>query len=412
MRKEATGRREGKKLAEVVQEVGQSPLSRIMLSKPFPRKCSLPTFGTPFNGTGDAIEHLRSYRMTLTQWNHYDIVMCRLFPVSLKDEALMWFNNLPKKSVKYFDHLTELFLEAYIHNSRVKPEIDMLFQLARGPNASLRSLVARWRKLCAEIGRVPEAYTILGFKNILRKTDPIFVRMYETMPPNLGKLREIQEDYIALEELQDGTYDKLVKGTSRGANVVEPQDPQPPIRGAGRPNNGQPISIHIEVEDGEGETKPNRRKRSLWTHHPKDSCRDLKKVVHDLVDEGKVPEYIAQPAIQSVAGPPVHRAEIPREAQYSGCNTISHSAVTMPDANITWRIHKRNFQGEELFCVSKEPPMEDWMKIHITFSAFEAPDNGQNHNDPLVVTMAIALPETEGVDEKLKGLPWEMPKVY
>ncbi|XP_026444153.1 uncharacterized protein LOC113344382 [Papaver somniferum] len=231
MYKEATGNLERKKLTEVMKEAGQYPLSENLLRFPFPRKCSLPMFTTPFTGTGDAIDHLRMYHMMLTQWDHYDVVLCKFFPASLRDEALMWFNNFLKGSVESFAHLSELFLETYIHNSRVRPEVDALFQISRGPNELLRSLVTRLRKLCAEIGKVPEAYAILGFKNSLRKTDPIFVRMYETMPNNLGKLREIQEDYIALEELQDGTYDKSVKGTSRGKNAVEPQNPQVPSQG-------------------------------------------------------------------------------------------------------------------------------------------------------------------------------------
>ncbi|XP_026429835.1 uncharacterized protein LOC113326298 [Papaver somniferum] len=217
-----------------MQEAGQSPLSENLLTQPFPRKCSLPTFTTPFTGIGDAIEHLRTYRMTLTQWDRYDVVLCKFSPSNLRDETLMWFNNFSRGSVRSFAHLSELFLETYIHNSRVKPEVDALFQLNLGPNKSY----IRCRKLCAEIVRVPEAYAILGFKNSLRKTDPIFVRMYEIMPKNLGKLREIQKDYVSLEELKDGTYDKLVKGSSRGANMVEPPNPQVPAQGAGRPNNG------------------------------------------------------------------------------------------------------------------------------------------------------------------------------
>ncbi|XP_026417514.1 uncharacterized protein LOC113312997 [Papaver somniferum] len=176
--------------------------------------------------------------MTLTQWDHYDVVLCKFFPTILRDESLLWYNNLPKGSVKSFAHLSELFLETYIHNSRIRPEVDALFQICRGPNESLRSLVTRWRKLCAEIGKVPEDYAILGFKNSLRKTDPLFVRMYEAMPKSLGKLREIQEDYIALEELHDGTYDKMAKGNSRGANVVEPQSRPVPAQGVRRSNNG------------------------------------------------------------------------------------------------------------------------------------------------------------------------------
>ncbi|XP_026420414.1 uncharacterized protein LOC113316452 [Papaver somniferum] len=177
--------------------------------------------------------------MTLTQWDHYDVVLCKFFPASLRDESLLWYNNLPKGSIKSFARLFELFLETYIHNSRIRPEVDALFQISRGPNESLRSLVTRWRKLCAEIGKVPEDYAILGFKNSLRKTDP-----------------------IALEELQDGTYDKMAKGTSRGENVVEPQNPPVPSQGAGRSNNGSTQLDKHRTGGWKEETRPNRRRES------------------------------------------------------------------------------------------------------------------------------------------------------
>ncbi|XP_026437511.1 uncharacterized protein LOC113335709 [Papaver somniferum] len=430
MYREATGKQESKKLAVVMQEAGQSPLSENLLRFPFTRKCSLPTFTSPFTGTGDAIEHLRTYCMTLTQWDHYDVVLCKFFPASLRDETLMWFNNLPKRSVNSFDHLSELVLETYIHNSRIRPEFDALFQMSRGPNESLHSLVTRWRKLCSEIGKVPEDYAILGFKNSLRKTYPLFVRMYETMPKNLGKLRQIQEDYVALEELQDGTYDKMAKGSSRGANVVEPQNPQVPAQGAGRSNSGSTQFDKHQTRGSKGRDQAQQKKGKgqqpartenrndfcefhQFHSHTTDSCRDLKKVLQDMINEWKLQECIAQPTIPPTAGSPIHGVEIPSEAQYLGCNTISHSTITTPlrEGNITGRIHKRNFKGDEVFSVAREPPMEELMKLPISFSASEAPDGGRNHNDPLVVTMAIALPEHEGEEGKPKALPWALPRI-
>ncbi|XP_026442980.1 uncharacterized protein LOC113342757 [Papaver somniferum] len=147
--------------------------------------------------------------------------------------------------------------------------------------------------------------------------------------------------------------------------------------------------------------------------HTTDSCRDLKKALQDMINEGKLQEYIAQPTSPPTAGAPVHRLEIPREARYLGCNTISHSAITTPvrEGNITGRIHKRNFKGDEVFSVTIEPPIEDWVRVPISFSASEAPEGGQNHNDPLVVTMSIALPEHEGEEAKTKTLPWAIPKI-
>ncbi|XP_026420338.1 uncharacterized protein LOC113316354 [Papaver somniferum] len=374
MCREKAGKHENHKLAVVLREVGESPLCQNLLRLTFPRKRSLPTFASPFIGTGDAVEQLRTYRMTLTQWDHYDMVLCKFFPASLKDESLLWYNNLHKGPVQSFDHhLSELFLETYIHNSRIRPEVDALFQISRGTNVSLRSLVTRWRKLCAGIGNVPEDYATLGFKNSLRKTDPLFVRMHEGMPKNLGKLRVIQEDYVALEELQDGTYNKMVKGT----NVVEPQNL--PSQEAGRSNGGPtqfdkhrtggwegrdqtqqkkgkfidpvyrnlntPISEILKKIDGQhtitypwnrGQQPERTKNRSDFCEfhqfhsHTTDSCRDLKKVLQDMVNEGKMQEYVVQPAAPPTTEAPILRVEIPREAQYLGCNTISRSEITSP----------------------------------------------------------------------------------
>ncbi|XP_026439781.1 uncharacterized protein LOC113338616 [Papaver somniferum] len=247
------------------------------------------------------------------------------------------------------------------------------------------------------------------------------------MPKNLGKLREIQEDYVALEELQDDTYDKMVKGTSRGENVVEPQNPKIPAQGAARSNNGStqfdkhrtggwkwrdqdqqkkgkfvdpvytklntPISEILKKIDGKHKItypwnrgqQPERAKNRtdfcelhLFHSHMTYSCRDLKNMVQDMIDKGNLREYIAQPAIPLVVGAPIHRVEIPRD---------------------------------EGFSVSRELPIEEWMKLPISFSASESPDGGRNHNDPLVVTMDIALAECEGEEERPKTLPWAMPKI-
>ncbi|XP_026443027.1 uncharacterized protein LOC113342844 [Papaver somniferum] len=147
--------------------------------------------------------------------------------------------------------------------------------------------------------------------------------------------------------------------------------------------------------------------------HTTDSCRDIKKVLQDMVNECKLQEYVVQPTAPPATGAPIHLVEIPREAQYLGCNTISQSAITSPvrEGNITVRIHKRDFKGDEVFSVTREPAMEEWMKFPISFSASEALEGGHNHNDTLVVTMDIALPECEGEEVKNKALPWAMPKI-
>ncbi|XP_026400520.1 uncharacterized protein LOC113296428 [Papaver somniferum] len=252
----------------------------------------------------------------------------------------------------------------------------------------------------------------------------------------------------------------MVKGTNRGANVVEPQNIS--AQEAGRSNGGPtqfdkhrtigwkgrdqtqqnkgkfidpvytklntPISEILKKIDGQhtitypwnrGQQPGRTKNRSDFCEfhqfhsHTTDSCRYLKKVLQDMVNEGKLQEYVVQPTTPPTTGAPIHRVEIPREAQYLGCNTISHSSITSPvrEGNITGRIHKRYFKCDKVFSVSREPAMEEWMKLRISFSASEALEGGHNHNDPFVVTMAITLPEYEGEEVKNKALPWEMPKI-
>jgi len=40
-------------------------------------------------------------------WN--DVVLCRVFPTTLKGAALSWFTWLPPLSINYFDMLVEKF---------------------------------------------------------------------------------------------------------------------------------------------------------------------------------------------------------------------------------------------------------------------------------------------------------------
>ncbi|XP_026420710.1 uncharacterized protein LOC113316777 [Papaver somniferum] len=252
----------------------------------------------------------------------------------------------------------------------------------------------------------------------------------------------------------------MVKGTNRGANVVEPQNL--PAQGAGRSNGGPtqfdkhmtegwkrrdqtqqkkgkfidpvytklntPISEILKKIDGQntitypwnrGQQPERTKSRSDFCEfhqfhsHTTDLCRDLKKVLQDMVNEGKLQEYVVQPTAPPITGAPIHRVGIPREAQYLGCNTISHSEITSPvrEGNITGRMNKREFKGDEVFSIAREPAMEEWMRLPISFSASKTLEGGLNHNDPLVVSMSITLPKCEGEEVKNKALPWAMPKI-
>ena len=62
-----------------------------------------------YDGITNPIEHLDAF---LTQENLYtndDAILCRVFPTSLKREALTWYSGFPPRSIDSFDTLVERF---------------------------------------------------------------------------------------------------------------------------------------------------------------------------------------------------------------------------------------------------------------------------------------------------------------
>lgn len=201
-------------MVEVINEAEKSPFTRGLEQAQFLPKCTLPTFPSRYDGTRDAVKHIKMYMMSLLQWKNNDVVMCKFFPASLEGEAKNWFYTLPEGSIGNYGALVETFLETYMHNNIARPRVNKLFTLARRFREPLRSLTDRWRKLCTDIGKVPVDQQIFGFENFLGKSDPIWIAMFTEKPQTPKEMRKMQEHYIALEEIQEGAQDRGVQEAS------------------------------------------------------------------------------------------------------------------------------------------------------------------------------------------------------
>ncbi|XP_026417532.1 uncharacterized protein LOC113313022 [Papaver somniferum] len=233
-----SGTSEEDKLVEVISEAERTPFTQELELRAFPPKYTLPTFPSRFDGTGDAVEHLKMYIMSLIQWKNHELIMCKFFPASLKGEARKWFYNLSPGTVDSYETLVEAFLETYMHNSRPRPRVNRLFTLARRFREPLRSLTDQWRNLCTEIGKVPVDQQIFGFENVLGRSDPIWIAMFTEKPQTLNEVRKMQEHFIALEENQEESRDRGVQEASaapesRSDDVQRRLEkrPSPPTRG-------------------------------------------------------------------------------------------------------------------------------------------------------------------------------------
>ena len=93
-----------------------------MLSTPFsshiidyepPREFIVPKFSA-YDGSSDPFNHIMHYRQLMTLEIGNDMLLCKVFPANLQDQALSWFHRLPINSVDNFRDLSEAFVGQYL----------------------------------------------------------------------------------------------------------------------------------------------------------------------------------------------------------------------------------------------------------------------------------------------------------
>ncbi|XP_026420276.1 uncharacterized protein LOC113316278 [Papaver somniferum] len=193
------------KLVEAIEEAERSSFSREIFQAPIPAKCALPAFSSIFDGTGNSVQHMKAYNLTLMPWDQHQAVLCKYFPASLTGEASLWFNNLSEGFITSFAQLQRLFLGNYIRSNRTKAGIENAFTLKKAHGESLRSQVTRWRTICsASAGEVSERQLIPAFVNALYPTDLLYVEIFRVRHEiDMQELREYQEEFITLEEKRE-----------------------------------------------------------------------------------------------------------------------------------------------------------------------------------------------------------------
>ena len=120
-----------------------------MLSTPFyshiiyyepPRGFLVLKFST-YDGSSDPFDHIMHYRQLMTLDIGNDVLLCKVFPVSLQGQTLSWFHRLPPNSVGNFRDLSEAFVGQYLCSTRHKQNISTLQNIKMQDNESLRKFV-------------------------------------------------------------------------------------------------------------------------------------------------------------------------------------------------------------------------------------------------------------------------------
>lgn len=109
-----------------------SPFTATILAEPVPKHWKASSVGK-YNGKIDSLispdKHLRVFEAYMKTLLTSDRLMCRLFPETLTETAMLWFGKLEANSIRYFSDLANHFIQRFGPTSSRVSEVAELYSI-------------------------------------------------------------------------------------------------------------------------------------------------------------------------------------------------------------------------------------------------------------------------------------------
>jgi hypothetical protein len=205
---------------KVLDQISSSPFSEEIEHAKLPPRYTTPGFEM-YNGRTDPVAHIGHYHQKMALSRKNDALMCKLFPSSLGEVALRWFNQIDRGTISSWDQMAEAFVGRFITNSRRPKGMDALMTMKLGHNELIKNYAARYSETYNDIDGCGEDVAVLTFKLGLPVDSGLRQSLIKRPPRNMKKLMSRIEQFIRLEE------DKGNSNTAKAEAPVWPQNFKP-----------------------------------------------------------------------------------------------------------------------------------------------------------------------------------------
>ncbi|XP_028076655.1 uncharacterized protein LOC114278720 [Camellia sinensis] len=182
-----------------------------------PKKFTPPKF-TPYDGKSDPLTHISYYWQMMSLWNRNEALMCKVFPSSLGESGLRWFDHLPAESIYNWKQLSEEFLARFVSNTKIPIKPDTLFGLQKEQEETLRNYARRYWKEYNDLEEnvCNEQMAVMSFKHGLRPKSNLRQSLTKRPATALKDLHARIEQYACLEDDQIPIEVALAEQSNRG----------------------------------------------------------------------------------------------------------------------------------------------------------------------------------------------------
>jgi hypothetical protein len=158
-----------------------------------------------YNGRTDPVAHIGHYQQSMALSRYNNPFMCRLFPSSLGEFALRWFNQLGRRTINSWNQMAKAFVVRFITNSRKTREMDALLTMKLQENETIKDYSTRFWETYNDIDGCSEEVVVRTFKLGLPPDTGLRQSLTKHLASTLGKLMHMIDQFIRVEENGGGT---------------------------------------------------------------------------------------------------------------------------------------------------------------------------------------------------------------
>uniref|UniRef100_A0A2N9GY79 Reverse transcriptase domain-containing protein n=1 Tax=Fagus sylvatica TaxID=28930 RepID=A0A2N9GY79_FAGSY len=403
--------------------ISSSPFTDEIESAELPERFTAPRLET-YNGRTDPVAHIDHYHHRMALWRYRDPLMCRIFPSSLGEVALRWFNQLERGSIGSWSQMAEVFVGRFITNSRRSRGLDTLMVIRLGTNESLKDYSARFWETYNDIDACAEDTALQAFKLGLPPSTGLRQSLTKRPPTTLKKLMDRVERFVRVEE-DGGNTNAVVSEVP-----VSPPVSRPPVRTTQAPKaRSAPTSyaapsykafhtvfkepIHRLLDKIKGKPffvwpskligDPAVRNQNLYCFYHQDkghvteNCHKYKTLLEQLVAAGHLSDYVeSTPTVSKARGAGINRSGTQGPAP-AGVIHVIHNPLCASILPTSFRSdmqkasHLRRSYGivdyaHFVLTSCSGAPISSAHQV-VSFSDEDLADVQMPHNDPLVITL-------------------------